>query len=119
MVKPRRRQGRESLSPNKSLQLCSEVQRVLSLVLPESRDELIARLGVEAVRPLPGGFRLLVEVIELVDEDEAPTPRDEVIERLNRARSFLRMRVAEFVQRRKAPELVFELWVPSSDEGVG
>src|SRR5687767_11031668 len=88
----------------KRLQLCEQVREALYWALgADAGDPALALYQVVGVDPLPNGNRLLVRVA-------APpgVGRDEAADRLARAASTLRRRVAEAVTRRKVPELVFE-----------
>jgi ribosome-binding factor A len=89
----------------KTLQLCGQVMETLSGVLAEQRDGVLRDLMVSSVVPAGGG-RLLVRV--------APSPsavREAavILERLAQAHGALRNEVAAAINRRKAPDLIFEL----------
>lgn len=98
---PGRRPGR------KSLQLCREVQRTLDAVLTgECDDDVLRDLVVTSVVPAGGG-RLLVRVA--LAPSGQPRPAEEVMARLHAVAGRLRSEVAVAVNRRKAPDLVFEV----------
>ena len=90
----------------KTLQLCSQVMETLSGVLAEQRDDVLRDLLVAGVRPAGGG-RLLVRV--------TPAPSAQVrepaviLEHLAAAHGLLRSEVAAAINRRKAPDLLFEV----------
>ena len=90
----------------KTLQLCGQVMQTLAGVLAEQRDGVLRDLMVNSVVPAGGG-RLLVRV--------APSPsaavRDAavILERLAQAHGALRSEVAAAINRRKAPDLIFEV----------
>ena len=90
--------------PNhKALQLCRQVQRVLSLSLGAgSGDDLLGQAYVLDVTPAPDATHLLVHV---------SVPRGanviELLERLNRIAPSLRAEVARAITRKRAPELSF------------
>lgn len=90
----------------KTLQLCRQVERALSLALAESHNDLLLDLQLEGVIPLQGAGHLLVRVstrhdkpIEVLQALQADSPR-------------LRTAAAESITRRKAPELSFQIVQP-------
>lgn len=86
----------------KALQLCRQVERVLSLSLGDGRDGVLTELTVESVVPAPGSSQLLVRVIV--------PPRVGVVtalEHLDRHAARLRAEVARAVTRKRVPELAF------------
>ena len=88
---------------HKAMQLCRQVQRVLSLSLGAgSGDELLGRVYVSDVTPGPDASRLLVRVTVPRGVDLA-----ELLERLSRATPALRAEVARAITRKRAPELAF------------
>jgi ribosome-binding factor A len=87
----------------KTLQLCGQVKEALSWVLGSAMtDERLMLSYVQAVEPLPGGNRLLVQVA--VPADVSIT---EATESLAAAAPALRAEVAQAITRRKVPELVY------------
>jgi ribosome-binding factor A len=96
----------------KALQLCRQVQRILTLGFGEfGGDEVLREVYVADVRPVDGSSQLLVFVAV-----PAGVSVVEVLERLNRAAPKLRAQVASAITRKRAPELSF---VPVGPEGAG
>ena len=90
---------------HKTLQLCRQVQRALSLCLGgECGDEVLRSLYVESVEPAPDASRLLVRVIMPRSMHISPI---EVLGRLDRVSGTLRAEVARAITRKRAPELSF------------
>ncbi len=86
-------------------QLCREVYRVLSQALPgDSHDSAFASVSVVDVYPAPDGSRLGVQL----HIDPGVDPRM-VLERLDRMKGHLRSEIASAIQRKRTPELVFEV----------
>jgi hypothetical protein len=87
----------------KALQLCRQVQRVLTLELGGfGGDDVLRDLYIVEVAPVAGSSQLLVAVsipanVSVVD----------VLARLERAAPRLRAAVAEAITRKRAPELTF------------
>ena len=95
-------------STRKVLQLCREVQRTLGAVLAgECDDDVLRDLFVQSVVPAPNAARLLVTV-SLAPSGRAVGTED-VLRRLHEASARLRGEVAAAVNRRKAPELAFQV----------
>jgi ribosome-binding factor A len=87
----------------KTLQLCEQVREALVWVLGSATgDDRLTLCHVEAVEPLPGGNRLLVQVVVPGDLNVA-----EINSRLAKAAPVLRAEVAQSITRRKVPELVY------------
>lgn len=87
-------------------QLCRQVERALSYVVPgELGDPMLAGLSVASVRPGPDASRLMVWFRTNRPIADAP----QILERLERARGKLRSEVAAAVTRKRAPELAFHL----------
>jgi ribosome-binding factor A len=87
----------------KALQLCRQVQRVISLALGgEAGDEVLREIYVADVRPVEGSSQLLVFVTV-----PAEAPVVEVLERLERVAPRLRAEMAAAITRKRAPELAF------------
>jgi ribosome-binding factor A len=94
----------EKRAGRKTMQLCGQVKDALHQVFAACGDDVLQALTVVAVEPAPHSGRLLVVV----------TPDDgicrAVAERhLSRAAGMLRAEVAAAINRRYAPELVFEV----------
>jgi ribosome-binding factor A len=102
--------GRGRLEPHvnrrrhhKTMQLCRQVQRALSLSLSgECDDDVLRSVYVEAVEPAPDASRVLVRLI--VPRGIAPS---QVLGRIERFRAKLRADVAAAITRKRAPELAF------------
>jgi ribosome-binding factor A len=91
----------------KALQLCSEVARTLSHALAwEMGDDLLHRLQVESVVPVPNLSRLVVTVSLPAVPDAV---REAIEQRLTRATGRLRAEVAAAVVRRRVPEIAFRI----------
>jgi ribosome-binding factor A len=88
----------------KSRQLCAQVKDALVLAFPACADPILQQLDVLGVEPAPHSGRLLV----LVGVSD-PLDRSALSTSLSRAAGFLRSEVSSAINRRKAPELVFEL----------
>lgn len=87
-------------------QLCRQVERALSYVVPgELADPMLADLSVASVRPGPDASRLMVAFRSNRPIADAPL----ILERLERVRGKLRSDVAAAVTRKRAPELAFHL----------
>jgi ribosome-binding factor A len=92
-------------SPRKDLQLCAQVREALYWALgSEAGDELLALMQVISVEPMPDASRLLVTLC--VPEEMG---LDDAAMRLGRATKAIRAQVASFINRRKAPELLFRI----------
>lgn len=108
---PRRfhdRRGQHGKPPGrKAHQLCSQVAQALLVILPGLADEVLRDLTVVSVEPAPHSGRLLVTVAGPAPTDA--TGRHVVCEHLARAAGLIRSEVASAVNRRKAPELVFQV----------
>ena len=99
--------------PNrKALQLCGQVARTLNQVLAESGDDQLRELLVTSVRSAPTASRLLVTVLLPA---EAAAGADQVREHLRRASGWLRGEVAAAINRRKAPDLTFQVAAPGDE----
>ena len=79
-------------------QLCREVYRVLVQVWTEPG------VFVVDVVPAPDGSRLAVQLGLDAGTDPAP-----VLDRLQRRKGYFRSEIAAAIQRKKTPELVFEV----------
>lgn len=85
----------------KGQQLCGQVKDVLHTALSGCADEVLQGLNIVSVEPAPYTGRLRV----LLAAEDRPT----AMEALLRAAGFLRSQVASAINRRYAPELVFEV----------
>jgi len=89
----------------KALQLCAQIAQALSLVLNESRDELLRSLMVETVEPAPDSTRVLVSVS--LPAGTHHVSRSDVLQRLHGACGRLRTEAAAAIHRKRVPELAF------------
>jgi ribosome-binding factor A len=100
----------------KTLQLCRQVQRALSMALA---DELLTDAYVESVEPMGGPGQLLVRV--MLGTSVGTTPAD-IMARLSACTPRLRAIVATEISRKRVPMLSFVVIPPaavSSEEGGG
>lgn len=100
--------GRRAFDPRqdrKTLQLCRQVQRALTLALSgECDDEVLRDVYVESVEPMGGPSQLLVRVAVPVG---AGLRAMDVLARLNERSARLRVLVAQSICRKRAPGLSF------------
>lgn len=109
-------QTREAAKPDrKTYQLCGQVRRVLDYVLTgECDDDLLRGLMVQDVRPAPDAARLMVTVSPL---DPALIDRSEqILQKLSHVAPQLRYEVSQSIRRRKTPQLMFQVALPSPPE---
>ena len=100
----------EGADIRKTLQLCKQVERTLSLVLTgECSDDVLRDLLVTSVEPIDGTSQLLVTV-QPFDIDSTPDAIV-IVEHLHRAKHRLRAAVAQSVHRRKVPDFCFQVGV--------
>lgn len=86
-------------------QLCREVFRVLVQVVPGGLDDLVLQaVSLVDVVPAPDASRLAVQVHIAAGADH-----DEVAVRLQRLKGHLRSEIAAAIQRKRTPDLVFEV----------
>ena len=96
----------------KTLQLCRQVQRALSLSLAgECADDLLRDVYVDSVVPMGGPGQLLVRVI--APADVAATP-GEISARLEALTPRLRATVAREICRKRVPTLSFVVVPPGT-----
>jgi ribosome-binding factor A len=105
--------------PNrKALQLCGQVARTLASVFGECGDPVLRELLVQSVVPAPNSSRLLVTVSVPghMLGTAADSPADQarrVSQHLERSHGLLRAEVAAAIHRRRTPDLLFRVVVPS------
>ena len=98
----------------KTQQLCQQVERTLSLVLPgEFSDELLQSLIVQSVIPNPNAGQLLVTV-SVARGCEAAPAASIVLGRLEQVAGRLRSEVARSITRKRVPVLRFRV-LPATD----
>lgn len=97
-------------------QLCREVHRVLTEVLSgEVSDTRIAGLLVDSVVPAPDASRLLVLVLLPREEDDAAA----IHAGLDRLKGCLRAEIAAAIQRKRTPDLAFQVLTPDALSETG
>lgn len=89
-------------------QLCREVERTLGGALGECSDERVRNLVVVMVEPAPDASRLLV-IVAPMDRGTSPDEMSEQLASVERAKGFLRQEIARVLQRKRTPELSFQL----------
>jgi ribosome-binding factor A len=98
----------------KTLQLCARVAEVLNLSLSgDGQDELLIGWQVDHVIPVQRAS-LLMAVVAPIDPDDR-TPASAVLARLEAAKPRLRVEIARAVQRRKTPDLMFQIVRPGQE----
>jgi ribosome-binding factor A len=102
-------------SDRKTLQLCARVAEVLSLSLSgDGQDEMLIGWTVDAVVPVQGASLLLVLVRPLDPNDSTPTTN--ILSHLAAAKPRLRSEIARAIQRRKTPDLLFQVVSPTTED---
>jgi len=92
----------------KTQQLCSQVYRTLSLLIPGAcEDPYLRDLTVLSVAPAPDASRLMVTLCAPVAMEAKRL--DQILMRLERSKSRLRQEVVASIHRRRAPDLVFRV----------
>lgn len=89
-------------------QLCREVERTLGGALGECSDERVRNLVVVMVEPAPDASRLLV-VVAPMDRSTSAEEMAAQLASVERAKGFLRQEIARVLQRKRTPELAFQL----------
>jgi len=103
----------DARSKRKVQQLCKEVERTLGYALPACGDTFVRDLIVVSVAPAPDASRLLVT---LAPSSSLDLDVGAVRERLQQARGFLRAEIAAAIQRKRTPELGFQIVPPVDAE---
>jgi ribosome-binding factor A len=88
-------------------QLCREVERTLSCALGACSDDQLRNLVVVSVDPAPDGSRLLVSLASAVGTLDVDV--GVLLKRVQDVRGFLRSEVAAAIQRKRTPELAFQI----------
>ena len=109
-VDPREAFSRESRKAapredRKARQLCKQVQRALSIALAgETGDPLLGEIEIVRVEPAPDDTRLRVVV---ATHANSPASMQDALDALSRAAGYLRACVAQWITRKRTPELAF------------
>lgn len=98
---PKRFQG--TVTNRKALQLCRQVQRILSTLL---EGEILRDLTVHSVMPAPDSSRLLA-TFAFHGPETIATPA--ILAALHSAHATLRGAIALAIHRRKTPDLTFRV----------
>lgn len=106
--------SREKSHDRKTRQLCAQVQRALTLLVEgESDDEGLQGLYVESVEPYPNAARLLV-VLRQWDQGRALDLKT-ILARLAGVKGYWRAEVGHAVNRKKAPDLFFQVLLAGAE----
>lgn len=98
----------------KTAQLCKQVERALVGVLAESRDEKVRELVVASVEPIAGAGQLRAIVLAPTASFEALQPYRDGLDRIH---GYVRTEIAQFVNRKRAPEMTFVVLPGSAPRG--
>lgn len=98
--------GEAWFGDHKREQLCSQVSEAIAYALAASRDGELRDLIVDEVEPLRGTACLRVHVLAAA---ETPDEADRALAKLERASGYLRAEVASSINRKRVPELVFQV----------
>jgi ribosome-binding factor A len=98
---PQRPQGK--VANRKTLQLCRQIERILSGVL---EGDILRDLLMQSVVPAPDSSRLLAT---FVYQGPGSVPTPDILAALTHAYARLRGEVAAAIHRRKTPELTFHV----------
>ena len=111
----RESKGRKHAADRKTRQLCKQAQRALAAALgSESGDERLQLAEIVGVEPSPDSSRLRV----IVCVPATGGSSGEWLERLQRARGFLRACLAGAITRKRVPELTFSVQRPAAEGGA-
>jgi ribosome-binding factor A len=98
----------------KTLQLCARVAEVLNLSLSgDGQDDLLIGWVVDRVVPVQGAS-LLMALVTPIDPRDSTAPTA-VLSHLALAKPRLRSEIARAIQRRKTPDLVFQVVRPGDE----
>ena len=100
-LQPKRPPGK--VTNRKTLQLCRQVERTLSVLL---EGEMLRDLTVQSVLPAPDSSRLLVTFLY---HGPASVASAEILAALHGQYAKLRGAIAASIHRRKTPELSFQV----------
>jgi ribosome-binding factor A len=94
----------------KALQLCRQVERSAALTLAELFEcEALASSVVARVAPAPDASRLRVSVV--LAPGKTSSDREEATATLREKAGLFRAEAARAIHRKRAPEVVFEVWL--------
>lgn len=92
----------------KTLQLCAQVRHAVEFALTgELDDDVLRMLYVDSVQPAPDAGRMLVTVVPLMDDDDHDPI--EILNHLQAHSGTIRAAVAQDINRRKVPELMYQV----------
>ncbi len=97
-------ESRNREKDRKDRMLSAQVERALGFALHEEAPELADSLLVENVEPCPNAGRLLVRLREVVRTEAGSF---ELERQVRESKGRLRSSVANYINRKRAPELVF------------
>ncbi len=97
----------------KQAQLCAEVAKLASLALGASRDVRLNQLLVHSVDATHDGARLTINVVpsDIANFDSL----ESLMEALESARPWLRGQVAAEINRKRTPDIRFQIVLGSED----
>lgn len=100
----------------KARQLCRQVERSASLTLAELCEcEALASSAVARVAPAPDASRLRVSVV--LAPGKTPADLDTAAAALREKAGRFREEAARAIHRKRAPEVVFEVWLGEEVNG--
>jgi ribosome-binding factor A len=104
----------KSRTQYKHAQLCAQVEDIASLALGSATDSRLNQLLVHSVTPSANGARLTIHVMspDIRDFDTI----DEVMTALQCAKAWLRQQIAEDINRKRNPDIDFQLVFVEKDE---
>lgn len=101
--RPTRGHGNHYTPNRKDLQLAKQIQETIHWVLGSvPADDVLLQCTVGDVTPAPGSNQMVVKILVPSDFN-----LNDVLTRLHNASKELRLEVAESINRRKVPDLVF------------
>ena len=104
----RSRRGQASSDQRKAQQLCAQVRETLDFVLAEHCDDpILGCLSIREVTPAPNAARLLVTLV--LDRDAVHVDPKDAVDALRAMRGAFRHEIALEINRKKTPELAFEV----------
>ena len=97
----------EGRTNHKLAQLCAEVSEVAMLALGSSRDSRLQQLMVHSVKASKDGSTLVVHVVPTAIASFAEL--EQLMAALDHARPWLRQQVASDINRKRTPEIAFQI----------